>query len=139
MIRTLIITVLALLVAFGGTAQASAANALQPANVYFGTVQAGDHPTATITVTNHTGRNQFIRGFMLAGSGGNKFSNTWASATCYTGLNLRNGESCTLVVRVVTDHPEFWQSVQEVIYGPRLAGRAPRGQWNGGVYAHVVA
>ena len=138
MIRTLIISALALL-AFTGAAQGSANNALQPANVYFGEVVSGTHPTATITVTNHTGRNQYIRGFLLAGSGGNKFSNTWRHATCYAGLNLLNGESCTLVVRVVTERPEFWQSVQEVVYGPRILGRAPRGQWNGAVYAHVVA
>ena len=142
MIRGILIACATVGITFGsavGAAQASAQNALQPANVYFGQVVSGDHPTRSILVTNHTGRNQYIRGFILAGSGGNKFSNTWTTATCRVGMNLRNNESCTLTVRVVTTRVEFWQSVQSVVYGPRLLGRAPRGQWNGGVYANVVA
>ena len=57
MIRPITLAAVALLAA-PAAAQASPANALQPANVYFGTVQSGDHPTAFVTVKNVTGHNQ---------------------------------------------------------------------------------
>lgn len=122
-----------------GPAQASPANALQPANVYFGKVVSGTHPTRTITLRNPTGRQQIIRRFDLAGAGGRKFTLTWAHATCYAGLKLAAGDTCTLVVRVKTTRPEFWQTTLSVYYGRSLAFKhGTRGQFNGSVYARVV-
>lgn len=120
-------------------AQANPNTALQPANVYFGKVQSGQHPTAIITLRNPTSRNQYIRRFSLAGAGGNKFRLTWGGVTCHTMLNLLPGDSCTLRVRVATERPEFWQTTLMVVYGPRIMARPARGQFNGSVYAHVIA
>ncbi len=123
-----------------GPAQASPANALQPANVYFGQVVSGQHPTKTITVRNPTGRNQVIRRFDLSGAGGRKFTLTWTHATCRAGMKLSPASTCTLVVRVATTKPEFWQTVVSVYYGRSPAFKhGTRGQFNGAVYAHVVA
>jgi hypothetical protein len=114
-------------------------NALQPSPVYFGKVQAGTHPTVTVTVTNDTARNQYLRAIGLSGAGGGKFTYTWRRATCRVGMNLLAGESCTLVVRVAASLPEWYESHMLVNYGPRIHARPMRGNWNGAVYAHVVA
>lgn len=141
MTRTSLIVaaVVAAIAAGAPAANASPANALQPANVYFGKVQSGNHPTAAVTLKNVTGRNQYIRRFDLAGAGGGKFTLTWGAATCYAGLNLKPGDTCTVVVRVKTTRPEYWQTTLSVYYGPRIHARPARGQFNGSVYAHVVA
>lgn len=136
--RTAAIAIAALLVA-APAASATPANALQPANVYFGHVVSGDHPTRTITVRNPTGHTQYIRRFDLAGAGGRKFTLTWTRATCRVDMRLAPRDTCTIVVRVATTKPEFWQSVVSVYYGrPTHFLRGTRGQWNGAVYAHVV-
>jgi hypothetical protein len=114
-------------------------NAIQPSPAYFGKVAAGTHPTKTLTLTNHTKRNQYIRKFILAGAGGGKFSLTWRAATCRVGLNLQPGGHCTIVVRVATSFPEYWETNLQVNYGPRLLSRPKRGQWNAFVFANVVA
>lgn len=139
MIRTILIAATTL-IALPATAQALPKdNAIQPSPAYFGKVVAGTHPTKTLTVTNHTGRNQYIRKFILAGAGGGKFSLTFHNQTCHVGLNLRQDESCTVGVRVVTVMPEYWETNLQINYGPRLLARAKRGQWNGVVFANVVA
>ena len=135
---TLLLPIIAL--AIPASAQASAANALQPANVYFGTVKSGTHPTAIVTVKNVTGHNQYLRRFDLAGAGGRKFTLTWNGATCRAGMRLAPKATCLLRVRVATEKAEFWQTTLSVYYGRRLAFRhGTRGQFNGSVYAHVVA
>lgn len=138
-ITTMLAAVMVAAAVAAPAAVASPANALQPANVYFGKVVAGNHPTQAITVKNVTSRNQYIRRFDLAGAGGGKFTLTWGAATCYAGLNLKRGDTCTIVVRVKTERPEFWQTTVSVYYGPRIMARPARGQFNGSVYAHVVA
>ena len=140
MIRKTITLAAVALVATAGTAQASPANALQPANVYFGTVQSGDHPTTFVTVKNVTGHNQTLRRFDLAGAGGRKFTLTWNGATCRAGMRLAPKQTCLLKVRVATTKPEFWQTTLSVYYGRPLSfHKGGRGQFNGSVYAHVVA
>lgn len=139
--RKTIIT-LAAVALLAAPATASAApkdNAIQPSPAYFGKVVAGTHPTKTLTLTNHTKRNQYIRKFILAGAGGGKFSLTWRTATCRVGLNLQPGGHCTIVVRVTTTMPEYWETNLQVNYGPRLLARPKRGQWNAFVFANVVA
>lgn len=119
-------------------AQASPANALQPANVYFGQVKSGTHPTAVVTLKNVTKHRQWLRRFDLAGAGGRKFSLTWKHATCGI-IRLNPGQTCTLVVRVATTKPEYWQTTLSVYYGlPSKYPHGTRGQFNGSVYAHVV-
>ena len=135
----LLTTIAATLIA-APTANASPANALQPANVYFGTVASGTHPTTLVTLKNVTGHNQYLRRFDLAGAGGRKFTLTWNGATCKTGLRLAPNATCTLRVRVATTKPEYWQTTLSVYYGRRVAFKhGTRGQFNGSVYAHVVA
>ena len=121
-------------------AQASSRdNAIQPSPVYFGTVKSGDHPTKTLTLKNVTGHRQTIRRFDLDGAGGRKFTLTWTRATCYAGLRLAPKQTCTLVVRVATERPEFWQTTLSVYYGRPLAFKhGTRGQFNTAVFAHVV-
>lgn len=137
--RTPLATIAALaMLAIAPAAQASPANALQPANVYFGHVVAGTHPTRTVTVRNPTGRTQWIHRFGLAGAGGQKFRLSFAGETCRVGTRLAPGRSCTFKVRVYTQRPEFWQSVISVYYGSHYLTRPCRGQFNGAVYAHVV-
>jgi len=136
--RIILLPLLAL--AFPAAAQASEANALQPANVYFGTVHSGQHPTTLVTVKNVTGHNQTLRRFDLAGAGGRKFTLTWNGATCSAGLKLAPKQTCLLKVRVATSKPEFWQTTLSVYYGRPLSFKhGTRGQFNGSVYAHVVA
>lgn len=114
-------------------------NATQPSPLFFGEVKAGTHPVKQVTLTNHTGRNQYIRQFILAGAGGGKFSlSGWLSHTCHVGMNLRDGQSCTLQVRVVTSFPSWWETNLQINYGPRIQARAKRGIWNGVIFAHVV-
>lgn len=138
MTRTIALAALAAL-ALPAAAQASAANALQPANVYFGTVPSGQHPTALVTVKNVTGHNQHIRRFDLAGAGGRKFTLTWNGATCSTNMLLAPKQTCLLKVRVATTKPEYWQTTLSVYYGRSTAfHKGGRGQFNGSVYAHVV-
>jgi len=138
MIRPITLAAVALLAA-PAAAQASPANALQPANVYFGTVQSGDHPTAFVTVKNVTGHNQHLRRFDLAGAGGRKFTLTWNGATCSVNMLLAPKETCLLKVRVATEKPEYWQTTLSVYYGRSTAfHKGGRGQFNGSVYAHVV-
>lgn len=140
MTRSMLTGAALLLLLIPASASASPANALQPANVYFGEVQSGQHPTHAITVKNVTGHNQTLRRFDLAGAGGRKFTLTWTHATCRVGTLLHPGESCSIVVRVATSKPEYWQSTVSVYYGRPLAfKRGTRGQFNGSVYAHVVA
>lgn len=127
------------LLALPAAAQASEANALQPANVYFGQVKSGTHPTAIVTVKNVTKHRQWLRRFDLAGAGGRKFTLTWRDTTCGI-IRLNPGQTCTLRVRVATTKPEFWQTTLSVYYGlPSKYAHGTRGQFNGSVYAHVVA
>jgi hypothetical protein len=138
---TIVAAIMAVAVAAGApAAAASPAHALQPANVYFGKVTSGDHPKATVTLKNVTGHQQYLRRFDLAGAGGRKFTLTWNAATCRAGMLLKAGETCTLTVRVATTKPEFWQTTLSVYYGRSLKFKhGTRGQFNGSVYAHVVA
>jgi hypothetical protein len=138
--KTFTIAAVAALLAVPATAQAAPKdNAIQPSPAYFGKVEAGTHPTKTLTVTNRTSRNQYIRKFILAGAGGGKFTLTWRHATCRLGMNLQPKQSCTVVVRVVTTMPEYWETNLQINYGPRLLARPKRGQWNGFIFANVVA
>lgn len=138
--KLVIATLVATLVA-PTAAQANPRNTLQPANVYFGQVKAGTHPERVIRVANHTGSAQAIHRFLIAGSGGAKFTlvahDGARTATCHVGTILVDGASCTIIVRVKTATPEYWQSVIMVTYGA-TATSAWAGQWNGAVYAHVV-
>ena len=123
-------------------AQAAAINnGIQPSPLHFGQVVAGTHPHKVVTVTNHTGRNQYIRAIGLSGAGGEKFTYSQVNApgTCHVGLNLRDGDSCILTVRVAASLPEWYESHMLLNYGPRIHARPLRGNWNGAVYAHVVA
>lgn len=136
---TIVAAVMVAAIAAPSAASASPANALQPANVYFGKVVSGDHPKATVTLKNVTGHQQYLRRFDLAGAGGRKFTLTWKHATCYAGKLLKAGQTCTLTVRVATERPEFWQTTLSVYYGrPLHFHRGTRGQFNGSVYAHIV-
>ena len=129
----------AVALALPASAQASPAdNAIQPSPVYFGAVQSGQHPTKTLTVKNVLDHKVWIHSFGLAGAGGGKFTNTWAHATCTTGLGLRPGQTCTIVVRVKTTKPEFYTTVQEVSYGGPHIRHKRQGQFNVTIYAHVV-
>lgn len=132
--KYLIVAMAALLV-IAPTASASPSNAMQPANVYFGQVKSGQHPERVVTVRNPTGSSVTITRFLIAGAGGKKFtlvgSDGTTQASCHVGTTLRPGGSCTIIERVKTTAPEYWQAVVSVWY----AG----GQFNGGVYAHVVA
>lgn len=115
-------------------------NAIQPSPVYFGQVKAGDYPTKLLTLTNHTGRKQRIRRFILAGAGGGRFTLTWKRATCRIDMRLLQGESCTLVVRVTTERVDYQETNLQVNYGRSTAFRhGQRGQWNAVVFARVVA
>lgn len=115
-------------------------NAIQPSPVYFGKVDSGQHPKKMLSVKNVTGHNQTLRRFDLAGAGGNKFVLTWTHASCRLGTLLKPGESCSLVVRVKTERPEYWQTTLSVYYGRPLAFRhGTRGQFNTAVFAHVVS
>jgi len=140
MTRTILIAAAALL-ATAGTAHATPKdNAIQPSPAYFGKVTAGTHPTKTLTVTNHTGRSQHIRRFILAGAGGGKFTLTWRRATCRVDTLLPSGASCTVVVRVATEKPEYWETNLQINYGRSTQFRhGQRGQWNAFVFANVVA
>ena len=124
----------ALMLAAPAVASANPRNTLQPANVYFGHVVSGQHPERVVTVANHTGSAQVIRRFLIAGSGGAKFTlvakKGAVRASCHIGMTLANKATCTIIVRVKTTVPEFWQSVIDVFY--------PGGVWNGGVYADVI-
>lgn len=123
------------------SAQAAAIhNGIQPSPLYFHEVQAGTHPHAQVTVTNRTGRNQYIRAIGLSGAGGEKFTYSHVNdpGACQVGLNLQDGDSCTLTVRVAASLPEWYESHMLVNYGPRIHARPLRGNWNGAVYAHVV-
>jgi len=126
-------------------AQANPNNGITPANVYFGKVVSGQHPTRMVTVRNPKsyGMSILFRRYTVAGSGGTKFTlvghdSTGAEATCHLGIILKPGASCTLVYRVKTTKPEWWQSVVDVWYSATNGG-AILGQINGAVYAHVVA
>lgn len=137
----ILITLGAMLVA-AAAAHANPRNTLQPSNVYFGRVKSGTHPERVVTVANHTGSPQVIRRFLIAGAGGMKFTLVARKgstvATCHIGTLLADHASCTIIVRVKTTTPEFWQSVIDVFYAS--SPTAPvAGQWNGGVYADVVA
>lgn len=121
-----------------GASAAPKDNAIQPSPVYFGAVQSGQHPTKTLTVKNVTAKKVWIHSFGLAGAGGGKFTNTWRTATCTTGLGLRPGQTCTIVVRVKTTRPEFYTTVQEVSYGGPHIRHKRTGQFNVTIYAHVV-
>jgi len=124
------------------TASANPRNTLQPSNVYFGRVKSGTHPERVVTVANHTGSPQVIRRFLIAGAGGMKFTLVARKgatvATCHLGTLLADHASCTIIVRVKTATPEFWQSVIDVFYASSSTARVA-GQWNGGVYADVIA
>lgn len=115
-------------------------NAIQPSSYRFGTVPAGTHPTKVLTLRNPTSRAQWIHRFDLTGAGGNKFRLSFGRGmTCHVGTKLSPGETCTFRVRVATERPEFWQAVESVYYGSHYLDRPARGQWNGAVFAHVVA
>lgn len=123
--------------------RANPRNTLQPSNVYFGRVHAGQHPERVVTVANHTGSPKVITRFLIAGSGGGKFtlvrSGLGTTATCRLGMRLRSRATCTIIVRVKTTVPEFWQAVIDVFYRAPLGSvMGSRGVWNGAVYADVV-
>jgi hypothetical protein len=126
------------MLALAGPAQASPANALQPANVYFGDIPSGSHPTRIVTVRNPTGRTQWIHRFDLAGAGGRKFTLSFHDVSCRVGTRLPVGASCTIRVRVATTHPEYWQTVISVYYGSHYLTRHARGQFNGSAYVHII-
>lgn len=143
---TLLVTLVML--AAAGIARANPRNTLQPANVYFGHVPRGDHPSRVVTVANHTGISERITRFLVSGAGGEKFTlvrhKGSYTSTCRLGMILRNGDTCTIIVRVKTTRPEYWQSVIDVFYDPvsslssASASVPVGGVWNGAVYADVV-
>lgn len=131
---------LAAALAAPAAAQANPANSIQPAHVYFGTVQSGSHPNRIVTLRNGTGAYQQIAGIRVAGSGGYVFTlpaNTaLIQATglpmCRVGMGLQPGARCVLDVRVHTIRAGWWRSVLSVVYGS--------GQFNSSeLRAHVVA
>ena len=137
---TALVVAVGLMVAAPATMASSQDNAIQPSPAYFGKVVAGTHPVKLLRVTNRTGRQERIRKFILAGAGGGKFSLTWKTATCRVNMLLKNKESCTVAVRVVTNVPEFWETNLQINYGRSTHYRhGRRGQWNGFVFANVVA
>ena len=121
-------------------AQANPNNALTPSNVYFGKVVSGQHPTKLVTVRNPTGEQVFIKKFLIAGAGGQKFTLVGTDSkghrsTCHVGNTIPAGGSCTIIERVKTTKPEYWQAVVSVWY----SADSGSGQFNGAVYADVVA
>jgi len=138
----IILIILGAMLAAATAAHANPRNTLQPSNVYFGRVKSGTHPERVVTVANHTGSPQVIRRFLIAGAGGMKFTLVARKgstvATCRVGTLLADHASCTIIVRVKTATPEFWQSVIDVFYASSSTARVA-GQWNGGVYADVIA
>lgn len=122
-------------------AQANPANTLQPSNVYFGRVVAGQHPERVVTLRNPNAHTMVLRRFLIAGAGGQKFTLVGRKgsigATCRIGLHLTAHTSCTLIYRVKTTKPEYWQAVVSVYY--TWLGHSTLRQANGAVYAHVVA
>lgn len=105
-----------------GVAQANARNSIQPAHVYFGTVQSGQHPNRIATLHNGTGAPETINGIAINGSGGYVFTlaaNTAALAgqpypRCKVGMTLAAGARCAIDVRVHTVRAGWWRSVLRV-------------------------
>src|SRR5690349_10923862 len=104
------------------TAAANPANSIQPAHVYFGTVQSGDHPNRLVTLHNGTGAPETIKTVAISGAGGYVFTvaaNTALLASqpyprCKTGMTLAAGARCAIDVRVHTVRAGWWRSVLRV-------------------------
>jgi len=119
-----IVASVAVLVAAVGVAHANARNSLQPAHVYFGTVQSGQHPNRLLTLHNGTGAPQTIKRIGIAGSGGYVFTlaaNTALLAAqpyprCTVGMELAPGARCAIDVRVHTVRAGWFRSVLSVVY-----------------------
>jgi hypothetical protein len=133
-------TALLVLIATVGVAQANVRNSIQPAHVYFGTVQTGDHPNRLVTLHNGTGANETIETVAISGSGGYVFTLAANTALlkgagvprCRTGLVLAPGMRCALDVRVHTVRVGWWRSVLRVT--------SSQGNFNSSeLRAHVVA
>jgi hypothetical protein len=103
--------------ALAGTASANVANSIQPAHVYFGTVQSGDHPVKTVTLKNRSGHTWKLTKFSIAGSGGYVFTLVkMDGTTCLLGETIKTGVSCRLAIRLHTVRNGWWRSVLRVVY-----------------------
>lgn len=119
---------------------ANVRNSFQPAHVYFGDVQAGQHPNRLAILHNGTGRVQRIATIGVSGSGGYVFTlsrNTALLAasglpTCRVGESLPVGARCAVDVRVHTVRPGWWRSVLRVTYAGGVFNSAE-------LRAHVIA
>lgn len=127
--------------ASAATAAANIKNSIQPAHVYFGTVQAGDHPNKLVTLHNGTGKAQVInRSVAISGAGGYVFTTPTATAAirssglpeCMLGTRLAPGARCVIDVRVHTVRAGWWRAVLRVVYADGTFNSAE-------LRAHVVS
>lgn len=101
--------------AIAASAFANGNNSLQPAHVYFGAVQSGQHPVKTLTLRNRSGHTWKIDRFAIAGAGGGVFTIVGQDG-CAVGLTLKTGESCRFGVRVKATRLGWFRSVVRVCY-----------------------
>lgn len=121
-------------------AQANVRNSIQPAHIYFGTVQSGQHPNSLAVLHNGTGRARRIDVIGVSGAGGYVFTLVRNSALlassglprCRAGLVMAAGARCAMDVRVHTVRPGWFRSVLRVTYRSGLFNSAE-------LRAHVIA
>jgi hypothetical protein len=115
--KFLTIGVAVLALASAGTAAANEKNSIQPAHVYFGTVQSGQHPVKIVKLLNRSGHTWDLTGFAIAGSGGYVFTLvSMDGTTCRSGETLKTGESCQIAIRVHTVRQGWFRSVLRATY-----------------------
>jgi len=127
------------LLATAGIAHANPENSMQPAHVYFGTVQSGQHPNKFVTLHNGTGVAETLKTIAVSGSGGYVFTlpappvfSEMTLFRCQEGMTLKPGARCLIDVRVHTTRAGWWRSVLRVV--------STTGWFNSSeLRAHVVA
>ena len=121
-----LVIVAALIVAMltlAASAFANGNNSMQPAHVYFGRVESGQHPNKLVTLHNGTGKSETVKTIAISGSGGYVFTVAANTALlqssglsrCKPGLVLAAGARCAIDVRLHTTRPGWWRSVLRVV------------------------